>query len=105
MLIIILFSYILVVQEWEKREIFKASGEIKDYSSVVKYILGRKNDQPCVKVFLRIDDENAKSFFKEQRNGLSQDTQIEFVLLEGNRKKTWEAVRFMENIPTLLESA
>lgn len=87
-----------MVQEWEKREIFKASGEIKDYSSVVKYILGRKNDQPCVKVFLRNDDENAKSFFKEQRNGLSQDTQIEFVLLEGNRKKTWEAVMKIKQI-------
>lgn len=87
-----------MIEEWEKREIYKATGELKRYPSILKYTLGRKNDRPYVKVFLREEDENATIFFQKLGNNLSMDTVYEFVHLKEISKKMWQEMEEIKRI-------
>ena len=80
--------FLLVVKEWEKRETFEASEEIDDFDSVVTYIVGRKKDKkPCVKVFMKKQDDDAELFFRKQGKEISNDTICEFVNIKEQLKK------------------
>lgn len=87
-----------MIKEWEKTEIYKASGELKKYPSILKYILGRKNGRPCVKVFLREKDEKAAFFLRKQGNILSMDTMYEFVNIKEISQKMWQEMEKIRRI-------
>lgn len=55
------------VNEWEKREIIKASGDLRNHPSVLKYILGRKDSRPTLKVFLQDCNEKNRTISKNAR--------------------------------------
>lgn len=82
-----------MVKEWEKRETFEASEEIEDYDSVVTYIVGRKKEKKCVKVFTKKQDDDAEQFFKMQGNKISNETICEFVNIKEQLKKSKRSKR------------
>ncbi|XP_061170924.1 uncharacterized protein LOC133180409 [Saccostrea echinata] len=66
------------VEEWgKKRDIMKDVSKLKDYPSVLTFIAGRKYGSPHVKVFLKFEDEKAKSFLKSRI--IPFGTSVEFV--------------------------
>ena len=82
--IVVMFAYccdfvLIVVKEWEKREIPEASEKIKENSSILKYVCGLKKDKPFLKVFLQDDNEDAKRFFRTQVENIYENMQCEFV--------------------------
>ena len=59
-------SFIAVIQEWKKREIFRskaAYNELAKYPSVLGYIAGKVNGDPAVRVFLQHDDKEVITYF------------------------------------------
>lgn len=92
-----------MVEEWQKRTHFKEDSKLKSLNTVLKYITGRKNGRPCVKVFLKNDDkeeENKKveKFFREKGKYLSNqaDTDFEMISIEKESEQMWDEVQEIE---------
>ena len=86
------------VNEWEKREIIKASGDLRNHPSVLKYILGRKDSQLTLKVFLQDCNEKTEQFLKMQGKKLSNETNYEFVHVNEKLDEMWKEVKEIERI-------
>lgn len=88
MLIIVLV--LIVVKTWEKREDLQCLRGLEDYSSVLKYIAGQKDNKPAIKVFLSHDDTSAMDFFKYNKQ-IPKGTSFEFVNVAEKSKEIFEA--------------
>lgn len=88
MLIIVLV--LIVVKTMEKREALQCLRGLEDYSSVLKYIAGQKDNKPAIKVFLSHDDTSAMDFFKHN-NHIPKGTCFEFVNVAEKSKEIFEA--------------
>lgn len=88
--------HFLVVEEWKMREIFETSDGIERFPSILTYIVGRKNDKICLKVFMRNADDNAECFFKEQGRKLACDVHYDFVNIKEKSEEIRKEVREIE---------
>ena len=84
-----------VTKEWEKRELLTSSADLTNLSSVVRYVVGKKEGQHCVKVFLKEYDDDVQKFFKDQGRKLSfpDDTTYEFINVHKDLDKKKEEAR------------
>lgn len=70
-------------EEWVKREVIHPSiSKLEKCPSVLKYILGRKEEKPCVKVFFKERDTEAEEFFSKEGQNLSKETICEFIIMK-----------------------
>lgn len=77
-----------MLEEWIKREAIQpSSSELKQYPSVLKYILGRKEEKPCIKVFFKEHDNVAEDIFLKEGRQLSNETKYEFINMKEEIKK------------------
>lgn len=94
--------FIPVFNDWCKREIIDDKTQLQKYPSVIKYIIGHRGDKkPVLKVYLRNDDEKAKSFFEQC---CPNDTHIEFVHVgktEEKLKEVKDMQRYEKNAPAI----
>uniref|UniRef100_A0A8W8NLM9 Uncharacterized protein n=1 Tax=Magallana gigas TaxID=29159 RepID=A0A8W8NLM9_MAGGI len=75
-----------VIEEWCKREVIQAGPALQKYPSIIQFIAGHTKDgQIVVKVYLRNDDKEAESYFKNGSKML-KDTKFEFVCVNKNSK-------------------
>lgn len=91
--------FFTVFRDWCKRDFIPdRSSFLKNYPSVIKFMIGHRGDKkPVLKVYLRNDDKNAELFFK---NCCSNDTLIESV-----HKKTKEMLDKIKTIRLYEEEA
>lgn len=91
--------FFTVFKDWCKRDFIPdRSSFLKNYPSVIKFMIGHRGDKkPVLKVYLRNDDKNAELFFK---NCCSNDTLIECV-----HKKTKEMLDKIKTIRLYEEEA
>ena len=85
-MMIILYGFFTVLKEWVKREAIQAN-KLEKHPSVLKYILGRKEEKPCVKVFFKERDIEAEEIFSEEGHRLSKETKYEFIIMKEEIKK------------------
>lgn len=94
--------FIPVFNDWCKREIIDDKSQLQKYPSVIKYIIGHRGDKkPVLIVYLRNDDEIAKSFFEKC---CSNDTHIEFVHVgktEEKLKEVKDMQSYEKNAPAI----
>lgn len=77
---IILFIVFTVLEEWVKREVIQPSNDqLEKCPSVLKYILGLKEEKPCIKVFFKEHDHVAEDIFLKEGSHLSNETKYEFI--------------------------
>ena len=83
--------FFTVLEEWVKREAIQPSRSVlKQHPSVLKYILGRKQEKPCVKVFFKEHDSVAEEIFLKEGSHLSKETKCEFINMKEEIKKIRE---------------
>ena len=71
-----------MLEEWVKREAIQpGSSDLEQYPSVLKYILGRKEEKPCIKVFFKEHDSVAEDIFLKKGRQLSNETKYELSLI------------------------
>lgn len=88
MLIIVLV--LIAVKTWEERENLQCLQRLEEYSSVLKYIAGQKDNTPAIKVFLSHDDTRAKNFFLDN-DQIRKGTCFKFVNVAEKSKEIFEA--------------
>ena len=77
-----------MLEEWVKREAIQpGSSDLEQYPSVLKYILGRKEEKPCIKVFFKEHDSVAEGIFLKKGRQLSIETKYEFINMKEEIKK------------------
>ena len=83
-----------MLEEWEKREIIQPSiDKLEKCPSVLKYIIGRKEAKPCIKVFFKEHDNVAEDIFLKEGSNLSKETKYEFI----NMKEEIKNIRDKQN--------
>lgn len=90
-----LFFYFTVSADWCKRDIIPDRSLLREYPSVIKFVIGHRGDKnPVLKVYLLNDDNNAKLFF---RNKFSEYARIEYVHIKSKeRLDKIETIKFYE---------
>lgn len=82
--------------DWCKRDIIPKISLLQKHPSVIQYIIGHRGDgKPVLKVYLCNNDAEARKIFEKS---CSEDTKIEYVFVENNRKilKEIESIKFYE---------
>lgn len=84
-----------VIKDWEKREILASSADLTNLSSVVRCVVGKKEGQHCVKVFLKQCNDEVQKFFKDKGKKLSfpDKTTYEFINVHKDLDKKQEEAR------------
>lgn len=83
------------MKEWEKRELLTSSADLTNLSSVIRYVVGKKEGQLCVKLFLKEYNDDVEKFFKDQGKKLSlpDETKYEFINVHKDLDKKQEEAR------------
>lgn len=90
------FYQLIEIEEWLKREIIRDRSVLQKYPSILKYITGYRDsvaEKQVVKVFLRGEDEETKTGFKDCCAN-SKDLQFEFVNVERSKDRNKEVEQF-----------
>ena len=95
----VFFPCFAVIKEWEKRELLTSSADLTNLSSVIRYVVGKKEGQHCVKVFLKEYNDDVQKFFKDQAKKLSfpDETTYEFINVHKDLDKKQEEARETKN--------
>lgn len=77
-----------VAQEWKKSHVFPYKEAVmKKYPSVLNYLAGKIDGKSVIKVFLRKEDKEAETFFRENCSK-TDETELEFINVSNLLKKT-----------------
>ena len=94
-MLLILVFFLAVTKEWEKRELLTSSEDLTNLSSVVRFVVGKKEGHHCVKVFLKEYNDEVQKFFKDQGKKFSfpDETTYEFINVHKDLDKKQEEAR------------